>query len=62
MNLICIQNTGGVQYVPGGCTSGFNHVVKDDFPTRLLQIKGTFKSINLNVYKFVVSSDSFDVM
>ena len=26
--------------MPGGCTSGFNHVVKDDFPTRLLQLKG----------------------
>jgi hypothetical protein len=59
---MCIQNTGGVQYVPGGCTSGFNHVVKDDFPTRLLQIKGTFKSINFKVKKVMPCLNTIDVM
>jgi hypothetical protein len=35
-----VQNTGGIQYLPGGVSSGFNHVVRDVFPTRLLHLKG----------------------
>jgi hypothetical protein len=35
-----MQNTGGIQYLPGGVASGFNHVVRDVFPTRLLHLKG----------------------
>jgi hypothetical protein len=35
-----MQNTGGIQYLPGGVNSGFNHVVRDVFPTRLLHLKG----------------------
>ena len=34
------QSTGGIQYVPGGAASGFKHVVKDQYTTRLLQVKG----------------------
>lgn len=34
------KNTGGIQYLPGGMDSGFAHVERDVWPTRLLQIKG----------------------
>jgi len=31
---------GGIEYLPGGVASGFKHVERDVFPTRLLQLKG----------------------
>ena len=31
---------GGIEYLPGGIESGFAHVVRDVFPTRLLHLKG----------------------
>ena len=37
---VIAQSTGGIEYLPGGIESGFHHVVRDDFPTRLLQLKG----------------------
>ncbi|CAM6031400.1 unnamed protein product [Sphagnum compactum] len=34
------KNTGGVEYLPGGVASGFKHVEKDVYVTRLLKLKG----------------------
>lgn len=31
---------GGLKYLPGGVSSGFHHVVRDSYETRLLQCKG----------------------
>jgi len=33
------KNTGGVEYLPGGVESGFVHVERDVYPTRLLHVK-----------------------
>jgi len=42
----------GVQYLPGGVATGFKHVEKDSYTTRLLQIKG-----RRNVRTFPVAVD-----
>ena len=34
------KDLGGIQYLPGGADSGFTHVERDVWPTRLLHIKG----------------------
>ena len=34
------RHNGGVEYLPGGTASGFNHVVPDTHVTRLLHVKG----------------------
>ena len=34
------KDMGGIQYLPGGMESGFQHVERDVWPTRLLHIKG----------------------
>ena len=34
------KKSGGIKYVPGGCASGFHHVVRDVWETRLLHLKG----------------------
>lgn len=34
------KSTGGIEYLPGGVESGFKHVVKDQYETRLLHLKG----------------------
>ena len=34
------KDMGGIQYLPGGADSGFTHVERDVWPTRLLHIKG----------------------
>jgi hypothetical protein len=41
-DLFCsyFKNSGGVEYLPGGVDSGFTHVERDSWPTRLLHVKG----------------------
>lgn len=34
------KGTGGIEYLPGGVASGFKHVEKDVYSTRLLLLKG----------------------
>ena len=34
------SQTGGIEYLPGGVDSGFTHVERDSWPTRLLHVKG----------------------
>lgn len=34
------KSSGGVEYLPGGVASGFKHVEKDSYRTRLLSVKG----------------------
>jgi len=34
------KSAGGIEYLPGGCESGFRHVERDVYPTRLLRLKG----------------------
>jgi hypothetical protein len=34
------KNSGGVQYLPGGISSGFKKVERDVYETRLLHVKG----------------------
>lgn len=38
--LALFKDMGGIQYLPGGMESGFSHVERDVWPTRLLHIKG----------------------
>ena len=38
--LSLFNKLGGVQYVSGGIDSGFTHVERDNYPTRLLKVKG----------------------
>ena len=41
-DLFCsyFKASGGIEYLPGGVDSGFTHVERDVFPTRLLMVKG----------------------
>ena len=43
----------GIEYLPGGVASGFHHVTRDDFGTRLLQLKGkrTVRSQQVREYE-----------
>ena len=34
------KDSGGIEYLNGGVDSGFNHVVRDQYTTRLLHLKG----------------------
>jgi hypothetical protein len=38
--LAYFKSYGGIEYLPGGVESGFKHVEKDVYPTRLLHVKG----------------------
>jgi len=38
--LSMFKKTGGIEYLSGGVDSGFTHVDRDSFPTRLLHVKG----------------------
>ncbi len=49
------KNSGGIHYLAGGVDSGFNHVERDSWPTRLLHIKG---KRNVRVFEEAVSNKS----
>lgn len=51
------RNSGGIEYLEGGVASGFNHVERDVYPTRLLQIKG---SITVRVTQREVAAASLN--
>lgn len=37
---VLFKNCGGIEYMPGGVESGFTHVERDTYETRLLHLKG----------------------
>ena len=46
---------GGITYLPGGVDSGFQHVERDTWPTRLLHVKGK-RNVRVNEVEVAASS------
>ena len=54
------RNSGGVHYLPGGMESGFAHVERDVWPTRLLHIKGTGRACRVREVPVINTSLNSD--